>query len=53
MLQQYDAFIVAGGRAPWLKEVAGTECRALAKLGEKRMLDYVINAMLEAAWSDG
>lgn len=43
---QYEAFIVAGGRAPWLKEVAGTDIRCLAPLQGKRMLDYVLKAML-------
>lgn len=45
---QYDAFIVAGGRAPWLKEAAGTDIRCLAPLHKKRMLDYVLQAMLES-----
>ncbi len=43
---QYDAFIVAGGRAPWLKEIAGTDIRCLAPLHNKRMLDYILGAML-------
>lgn len=45
---QYDAFIVAGGRAPWLKEVAGTDIRCLALLHKKRMLDYILKAMLDS-----
>ncbi|EJX02214.1 Acylneuraminate cytidylyltransferase, partial [gut metagenome] len=43
---QYDAFIVAGGRAPWLKDIAGTDIRCLAPLHKQRMLDYVLKAML-------
>lgn len=43
---QYDAFIVAGGRASWLKDYAGTDIRCLAPLHKKRMLDYVLGAML-------
>lgn len=45
---QYDAFIVAGGRAPWLLETAGTDIRSLAPLREKRMLDFILKAMLDS-----
>lgn len=44
-MQQYDAFIVAGGKSPWLLPVAGTEYRALVKIGQRRMLDYIIEAL--------
>lgn len=40
-----DAFILAGGLSPWLKEYAGTEYRCLAQLGDKRLVDYIIEAL--------
>lgn len=45
---QYDAFIVAGGRAPWLLDTAGTDIRSLAPLRGKRMLDFILKAMLDS-----
>lgn len=45
---QYNAFILAGGRAPWLMETAGTDIRALAPIHQKRMIDYVLKAMLDS-----
>lgn len=45
---QYDAFVVAGGRAPWLLETAGTDIRCLAPLHGKRMLDFILKAMLDS-----
>ena len=44
-MQQYDAVILAGGRAPWLKELCGTEHRCLAPLAGRRMIDYIIEAL--------
>lgn len=41
----YDAVIVAGGHAPWLKEAAGTDIRCLARINGKRMLDYQVQAL--------
>ena len=43
---QYDAIILAGGRSPWLKEVCGTEFRCLAPLKGRRMVDYILDALL-------
>lgn len=40
-----DAFILAGGLTPWLKEYAGTEYRCLAPLAGNRLVDYIINAL--------
>ncbi|MGM9568469.1 MAG: nucleotidyltransferase family protein [Phascolarctobacterium sp.] len=45
-MQQYDAIILAGGRSPWLKEACGTEFRCLAPLKGRRMVDYILDAML-------
>ena len=45
-MQQYDAVILAGGRAPWLKELCGTELRCLAPLNGRRMVDYISEALL-------
>lgn len=40
-----DAFILAGGCSPWLKEYAGTQYRCLAPLAGKRLVDYIISAL--------
>lgn len=45
---KYDAFIVAGGKAPWLQAEYGTQCRALVQLEGKRMVDYVLEALLDS-----
>lgn len=45
MKKMYDAVILAGGYAPWLQEVAGTDIRCLAKLNGKRILDYLTEAL--------
>ena len=45
-MRQYDAIILAGGRSPWLKEVCGTEFRCLAPLKGRRMVDYILDALL-------
>lgn len=45
MMQKYDAFIAAGGQAPWLKEISGTDCRCLALINKKRIIDYIIKAL--------
>ena len=47
-MEKYNVVILAGGRAPWLKEVAGTDVRCLAKINGKRMLDYIIEAIRES-----
>lgn len=45
-MQQYDAIILAGGRCPWLKEICGTEYRCLVPIKGRRMVDYILDAML-------
>ena len=45
---EYDALIVAGGRAPWLQKIAGTDCRALASLAGRPMVTYIIDALLNS-----
>ena len=47
-MEKYNVVILAGGRAPWLKEVADTDVRCLAKINGKRMLDYIIEAIRES-----
>lgn len=42
---QVDCFILAGGLSPWLKASAGTEHRCLAPIGQKRIIDYIIDAL--------
>lgn len=44
----YDAVILAGGRAPWLREAAGTDIRCLAKIKNKRIIDYIVDALRES-----
>ncbi len=48
MKKMYDAVILAGGYAPWLREVAGTDIRCLARLNEKRILDYLTEALQDS-----
>lgn len=43
-----DAFISAGGLSPWLKPLTGTEHRCLAPVGDKRIIDYIINALQQS-----
>ena len=47
-MEKYNVVILAGGRASWLKEVAGTDVRCLAKINGKRMLAYLIEAIRES-----
>ncbi len=44
-MQQYDAFILAGGRSPWLKDVCGTQYCCLAEINGRRLIDYIIAAL--------
>ena len=43
-----DAFISAGGLSPWLKPLTGTEYRCLAPVGDKRIIDYIIDALQQS-----
>lgn len=45
MKKIYDAVILAGGHAAWLQDVAGTDIRCLARLNNKRILDYLTEAL--------
>lgn len=47
-MEKYNAIIFAGGRSPWLKEIAGTDVRCLARLNGKRILDYIVEALRES-----
>lgn len=47
-MQQYDAFIAAGGRSPWLQELCGTQYRCLAVAGGRRLIDYIIAALQDS-----
>lgn len=40
-----DAMILAGGLSPWLKDIADTEHRCLVKIGGKRIVDYLVDAL--------
>ena len=42
----YDAIILAGGTSPWLKKLSGTEYRAVAMLGGRPLVSYIIDALL-------
>lgn len=35
----------AGGKTPWLQKAVGTNIRALAPLGGRRMVEYIIDAL--------
>lgn len=45
MGKQYDAVILAGGRSSWLKQESGTDIRCLAEINDKRILDYLTDAL--------
>lgn len=42
----YDAIILAGGTCPWLKNLSGTEYRAVAMLDGRPLVSYIIDALL-------
>ncbi len=41
----YNAVILAGGKTPWLQKTVGTNIRALAPLGGRRIIEYIIAAL--------
>ena len=41
----YNAVILAGGKTPWLQKAVGTNIRALAPLGGRRLVEYIIDAL--------
>ena len=45
-MPKYEAVILAGGRAAWLRKLAGTDIRSLAKINGKYIIEYIITALL-------
>ncbi len=45
MIRKYNAVLLAGGRAAWLREYAGTDIRALAPVNGSTMLEYIVGAL--------
>lgn len=48
MHKEYDAVILAGGRSTWLQQECGTDIRCLAKINNKRILDYLTEALRDS-----
>lgn len=48
MSRKYDAVILAGGRSAWLQQECGTDIRCLAEINNKRILDYLTEALRES-----
>lgn len=48
----YNAVILAGGKSPWLQKAVGTNIRALAPLGGRRMVEYIIEALDKSGMID-
>lgn len=44
-MKKYEAVILAGGRAPWLKPLAGTDIRSLALIKGKPIISYIMEAL--------
>lgn len=42
---KYEAVILAGGRSEWLQRLAGTNIRSLAKIKDKYLISYIIEAL--------
>ena len=49
----YNAVILAGGKTPWLQKAVGTNIRALAPLGGRRMVEYIMMLWIKADRSAG
>lgn len=47
-MQKFDAFILAGGQTPWLKDFCNTEYRCLVPINNKRLIDYIITALQDS-----
>lgn len=45
MVKRYDAVILAGGHSSWLLQEAGTDIRCLARINNRRILDYLTEAL--------
>jgi len=44
-MKKYEAVILAGGRAPWLLPLAGTDIRSLALIHGKPIIRYIMEAL--------
>lgn len=49
----YNAVILAGGKTPWLQKAVGTNIRALAPLGGRRMVGILLMLWIKADRSAG
>lgn len=47
-MKTYEAVILAGGRAPWLIPLAGTDIRSLAKIEDKYLIEYIMDALRDS-----
>lgn len=45
MRSDYEAVILAGGRAEWLQSLAGTNIRSLAKVNGRPIISYIMEAL--------
>lgn len=48
MISKYQVVLLAGGLAPWLKPLAGTDIRCLAKLKGHTLLEYIVAALFQS-----
>ena len=48
MIAKYQVVLLAGGLAPWLKPLAGTDIRCLAKLNNHTILEYIVAALFQS-----
>lgn len=48
MISKYQVVLLAGGFAPWLKPLAGTDIRCLAPLKGHPMLEYIVAALFQS-----
>lgn len=48
MISKYQVVLLAGGFAPWLKPLAGTDIRCLAKLKDHTLLEYIVAALKQS-----
>lgn len=48
MISKYQVVLLAGGFAPWLKPLAGTDIRCLAKLKDHTLLEYIVAALYQS-----
>ena len=48
MKPTYRVILLAGGFAPWLKPLAGTDIRCLAEVNHKPLLEYIVTALYQS-----